>query len=147
MEYSYQFTHAIVRKPAKSINNGLRAVDIGKPNYDQMMLDHSDYVDALISAGAQIVELSPLEKYPDAQFVEDTALCLPEGVILMRPGAPSRLGEVEEIALKLRDLFKKVYKIDEPGHVEGGDILVTGRKSLSGVPQELTKAGLASFQK
>ena len=56
MEYSYQFTHAIVRKPAKSINNGLRAVDIGKPNYDQMMLDHSDYVAGLVYDGAQIIE-------------------------------------------------------------------------------------------
>ena len=145
MEHSYQFTHAIVRKPAKSINNGLRAVDIGKPNYDQMMLDHSDYVDALISAGAQIIELSPLEKYPDAQFVEDTALCLPEGVILMRPGAPSRLGEVEEIAPKLRDLFKKVYKIDEPGHVEGGDILVTGKEILIGRSARTDKSGVSQL--
>ena len=145
MEYSNQFTHAIVRKPAESINNGLRAVDIGKPNYDQMMLDHSDYVDALISAGAQVVELSPLEKYPDAQFVEDTALCLPEGVILMRPGAPSRLGEVEEIAPKLRDLFKKVYKIDAHGHVEGGDILVTGKEILIGRSARTDKSGVSQL--
>ena len=116
-----------------------------RPNYDQMMLDHSDYVDALISAGAQIIELSPLEKYPDAQFVEDTALCLPEGVILMRPGAPSRIGEVEEIAPKLRDLFKKVYKIDEPGHVEGGDILVTGKEILIGRSARTDKSGVSQL--
>jgi dimethylargininase len=145
MEYSYQFTHAIVRKPAESITNGLRAVDIGKPNYDQMMLDHSDYVEALISAGAQLIELSPLDKYPDAQFVEDTALCLPEGVILMRPGAQSRLGEVEEIAPKLRDLFKKVYKIDEPGHVEGGDILVTAKEILVGRSARTDEKGVSQL--
>ena len=46
MEYSYQFTHAIVRQPAKSIIKGLRAVDIGSPDYDQMISDHKDYVDA-----------------------------------------------------------------------------------------------------
>ena len=132
MEYSYQFTHAIVRQPAKSIIKGLRAVDIGSPDYDQMISDHKDYVDALISAGVAVINLTALDKFPDGQFVEDTALCLPKAVILMRPGAPSRLGEVNEIAPKLRELFEDVYEIDNPGHIEGGDILVTGKEILVG---------------
>ena len=132
MEYSYQFTHAIVRQPAKSIVKGLRAVDIGSPDYDQMICDHNDYVEALVSAGVKVISLKPLDKFPDGQFVEDTALCLPEAVILMRPGAPSRLGEVCEIEPQLRDLFKAVYEIEKPGHIEGGDILVTGKEILVG---------------
>ena len=132
MEYSYQFTHAIVRQPAKSITKGLRAVDIGSPDYDQMLCDHKDYVDALKSAGVAVINLTALEKFPDGQFVEDTALCLPKAFILMRPGAPSRLGEVNEIAPKLRELFEDVYEIDNPGHIEGGDILVTGKEILVG---------------
>ena len=126
MEYSYQFTHAIVRQPAKTIVKGLRAVDIGSPDYDQMICDHNDYVEALVSAGVKVISLTALDKFPDGQFVEDTALCLPEAVILMRPGAPSRLEEVCEIKPQLRDLFKAVYEIEKPGHIEGGDILVTG---------------------
>ena len=132
MEYSYQFTHAVVRKPAKSITKGLRAVDIGSPDYDQMICDHNDYVEALNSAGVKVINLTRLDKFPDGQFVEDTALCLLEAVILMRPGAPSRLGEVNEIAPKLRELFEDVYEIDNPGHIEGGDILVTGKEILVG---------------
>ena len=132
MEYSYQFTHAIVRQPAKSIVKGLRAVDIGSPDYDQMICDHNDYVEALVSAGVKVISLTALDKFPDGQFVEDTALCLPEAVILMRPGAPSRLGEVSEIEPQIRDLFKAVYEIDKPGHIEGGDILVTGKEILVG---------------
>ena len=132
MEYSYQFTHAIVRQPAKSIVKGLRAVDIGSPDYDQMICDHNDYVEALVSAGVKVISLTALDKFPDGQFVEDTALCLPEAVILMRPGAPSRLGEVCEIEPQLRDLFKAVYAIEKPGHIEGGDILVTGKEILVG---------------
>ena len=132
MEYSYQFTHAIVRQPAKSIIKGLRTVDIGSPDYDQMICDHNDYVEALASAGVAVVNLTALDKFPDGQFVEDTALCLPKAVILMRPGAPSRLGEVNEIAPKLRELFEDVYEINKPGHIEGGDILVTGKEILVG---------------
>ena len=111
MEYSYKFTHAIVRQPAKSIIKGLRAVDIGSPDYDQMICDHNDYVEALNSAGVEVISLTGLDKFPDGQFVEDTALCLPEAVILMRPGAPSRLGEVCEIEPQLRDLFKEFMKL------------------------------------
>ena len=132
MEYSYQFTHAIVRQPAKSIIKGLRAVDIGSPDYDQMLCDHKDYVKALTSAGVAVINLTALDKFPDGQFVEDTALCLPKAVILMRPGAPSRLGEVNEIAPKLRELFEDVYEIDDQGSIEGGDILVTGKEILVG---------------
>ena len=127
MEYSYTFTHAVVRQPAKSIINGLRAVDRGSPDYDQMICDHDDYVEALTCAGVEVICLTALDKFPDGQFVEDTALCLPKAAILMRPGAPSRLGEVNEIAPKLRELFEDVYEIDNHGHIEGGDILVTGK--------------------
>ena len=132
MEYSYQFTHAVVRKPAKSIIKGLRAVDIGSPDYDQMICDHDDYIEALMSAGVKVINLTALNEFPDGQFVEDTALCLPKAAILMRPGAPSRLGEVNEIAPKLRELFEDVYEIDDQGHIEGGDILVTGKEILVG---------------
>ena len=132
MEYSYTFTHAVVRQPAKSIIKGLRAVDIGSPDYDQMICDHDDYVEALMSAGVEVINLTALNEFPDGQFVEDTALCLPKAAILMRPGAPSRLGEVNEIAPKLRELFEDVYEIDDQGYIEGGDILVTGKEILVG---------------
>ena len=132
MEDSYMFTHAVVRQPAKSVIKGLRAVDIGSPDYDQMICDHDDYVEALMSAGVKVINLTALNEFPDGQFVEDTALCLPKAAILMRPGAPSRLGEVNEIAPKLRELFEDVYEIDDQGHIEGGDILVTGKEILVG---------------
>ena len=74
-----------------------------------MISDHKDYVDALTSAGVAVINLTALDKFPDGQFVEDTALCLPKAAILMRPGEPSRLGEVNEIAPKLRELFQDVY--------------------------------------
>ena len=145
MEYSYKFTHAIVRQPAKSMIKGLRAVDIGSPDYDQMICDHNDYVEALNSAGVKVISLPKLDKFPDGQFVEDTALCLPKAAILMRPGAPSRLGEVCEIEPQLRDLFKAVYEIEKPGHIEGGDILVTGKEILVGRSARTNENGVSQL--
>ncbi|MEP4037900.1 hypothetical protein [Pseudophaeobacter sp.] len=49
-----------------------------------------------------MIELDPLDAFPNAVFVEDTALSLPRGAVLMRPGAPSRMGEVANLAKQLR---------------------------------------------
>ncbi|MCK8463791.1 arginine deiminase family protein [Aliiroseovarius sp. S1339] len=142
---SFEFTRAITRRPAASIADGLRAEDIGAPDLDQMLADHAHYVATLKKTGAEVIELPPLEAYPDAQFVEDTALCLPQGAILMRPGAPSRMGEVAEMEPTLRDVYDDVRKINGPGHIEGGDILVTGREVLVGRSDRTDAAGVAEL--
>ncbi|MCU9840414.1 arginine deiminase family protein [Ruegeria sp. WL0004] len=129
---TYQFTRAITRRPAASVVNGLRAEDIGTPDLEQMLKDHAHYVATLKSTGAEVIELPPLDDFADALFVEDTALCLPQGAVLMRPGAPSRMGEVAEMAPTLRSAVAEIREISGPGHIEGGDILVTGREILVG---------------
>lgn len=141
-----RFTRAITRRPAPGIANGLRAVDRGMPDLDRMLAAHRAYVDALRQAGAEVIELDPLADFPDAQFVEDTALCLPEGIILMRPGAPSRLGEVAHMEPVLARLCPGLRRIDAPGHIEGGDILFTGREVLVGLSARTDRAGLAQLQ-
>ncbi|WP_069300590.1 dimethylarginine dimethylaminohydrolase family protein [Neptunicoccus sediminis] len=129
---TFEFTRAITRKPAASIIDGLRAEDIGTPDLDRMLAAHAHYVETLKKTGAEVIELPPLEEFPDAVFVEDTALCLPQGAVLMRPGAPSRLGEVAEMSPTLHRVYDDVRRIEGPGHIEGGDILVTGREVLVG---------------
>lgn len=144
-EYSYEFTRAITRLPAHSIVDGLRAVDTGNPDHAQMQKDHAHYVASLKEAGASVTELPALEAYPDSVFVEDVALCLPEAAILMRPGAPSRLGEVDAMAPVLRDLVDQVFEIRGPGCIEGGDILTTSREILVGRSARTDKAGIAEL--
>ena len=144
-EPSYEFSQAITRLPAPSIVKGLRAEDLGNPDHDQMLKDHAHYVMTLKEAGASVTELAALDAYPDSVFVEDVALCLPEGAILMRPGAPSRLGEVSEMAPVLRDVYDRVLEIEGPGFIEGGDILVTAREILVGLSSRTDKAGVAEL--
>ena len=109
----YQFDRAVVRRPAPSVIDGLRAVDTGTPDYELMCLHHDEYIDALRLAGAEVVELEPLDSFPDACFVEDAAICLPEGAVLMRPGAPSRAGEVNEMAPTLREFYGTVLSVED----------------------------------
>ena len=144
-DQSYRFSHAITRKPAASIIAGLRAVDLGAPDLDLMLAHHADYVAALKSTGATVIELNPLAAYHDAVFVEDTALCLPKGAVIMRPGAPSRLGEAAEMAPHLAVLYGEVATIQGPGFIEGGDILATETEVLVGRSARTNAAGVAEL--
>lgn len=145
-EQSFRFTHAVVRAPAASIIDGLRAEDRGSPDLAVFRAHHRDYVTALRSTGAEIIELPALEAFPDSVFVEDAALCLPEGAIEMRPGAPSRLGEAPEMADALAGIYGKVHRLAAPGFIEGGDILVTGREILVGRSARTDPAGVAALR-
>lgn len=143
---SYTFSHAITRKPSASIVAGLRAVDTGTPDLGLMLRHHADYVAALRATGAVVVELDALEAFPDSVFVEDTALCLPEGAVVMRPGAPSRLGEAAEMAPHLRALYGQVVQISgADSFIEGGDILTTETEVLVGRSARTNAAGIAEL--
>jgi len=144
-ERSFRFTHAIVRPPANSATGGIRAIDTGAPDIGLMHRHHADYVAALRAEGAEVTVLPALPAYPDAQFVEDTALCLPEGAVVMRPGAATRLGEAAEMAPSLRALYDQVLTIDGPGTIEGGDILVTETEILVGRSARTNETGIAEL--
>ena len=146
MNSSYEFRRAITRKPGRSIVDGLRAEDIGTPDLTRMLEAHAAYVATLRSTGAEVVELPALEAYPDAVFVEDTMLCLPEQAIAMRPGAPSRMGKVAEMRPAIAGFYRdRIAEITAPGTIEGGDILVTGREILVGLSARTNREGVAQL--
>ena len=138
----FEFRHAITRKPAASIVDGLRAVDTGRPDLARMLAAHETYIKTLRETGADVVELPALEPFPDSVFVEDAALCLPQGAILMRPGATTRAGEVAEMAPALRAHYRDVREITGPGYIEGGDILTTATEILVGLSDRTDQAGV-----
>jgi dimethylargininase len=146
MSFSYRFSHAISRKPSPEVVAGLRAVDTGNPDFSLLQQHHNDYVAALRATGAEVLVLDALPAYPDSVFVEDTALCLPEGAVVMRPGAPSRLGEAIEMAPHLSKFYRQIAQIEGPdSYIEGGDILVTEREILVGRSARTNAAGIAEL--
>jgi len=145
---SFRFTHAISRRPATSIIQGLRAVDTGAPDLAMMQAHHAAYVAALRGTGATVILLDALDAFPDSVFVEDTALCLLQGAVIMRPGAPSRLGEAAEMEPHLANLYGTIARITGTDEfIEGGDILVTGREILVGRSARTNAAGIAALDK
>lgn len=141
---SYRFSHAITRAIAESAVGGLRAVDTGAPDLGLFHRHHADYVAVLRSTGANVTELPALEAFPDSCFVEDSALCLQEGAIAMRPGAPSRLGEAAAMLPVLQSVYPEV-RVIETGFIEGGDILVTEKEILVGRSARTDAEGVAEM--
>ncbi len=144
MHPSTHFTHAICRTPPASAVRGLRAVDTGAPDIALLRADHSAYVEALRATGARVEVLDPAEEFPDSLFVEDTALCLPEGALILTPGAPTRRGEAALMAPVLERFYGEVTPLPR-GHVEGGDVLVTGREVLVGLSARTDRAGVLAL--
>ena len=146
-EISYRFTRAVVRTPCNNIVNALRATDRGAPDAALFRAEHAAYVSTLQSLGLEVTVLPALEEFPDSVFIEDTALCLPEGAIILRPGTASRLGEARQTAMALEHMGLEFREIDSAGTVDGGDILVTGAIVLVGLSARTNPAGFESLRK
>ncbi|MBP6704536.1 MAG: dimethylarginine dimethylaminohydrolase [Vicinamibacteria bacterium] len=140
----FHFDRALVRNPAPSVVHGLRAIDRGSPTLEGIRLELETYVAALSAAGVAVETLPALEAFPDSVFLEDPALVFPEGAIVLRPGAPSRLGEAIAIGPELRRRFDHVLELTD-GFAEGGDILNTRDAVLIGLSARTTEAGAAGL--
>ena len=122
------FERVLVRPPTAD----LRRCVSGNPLRDTLDVEraleqHRAYVAALEEHGIEVLKLPPLEGFPDAVFVQDTAIIAARSgkALLARFGEPSRRGEEESVGTFLAQLGFQVERVEEPGTLEGGDVLVT----------------------
>jgi dimethylargininase len=140
------FNRAIVRRPSRSCIHGLRARDTGAPNYEVFRVQHEQYTAALRNQGLEITKLPSLEAFPDSVFVEDIALCLRQGVVMLRPGAPSRAGEVAASLDELADACEGPVHLLQEGHVDGGDIMLTDQEVIIGLSGRTNELGVRALE-
>ncbi len=141
----FDFNSAIVRRPGGSVVNGLRAHGGPGPSLEGVAAEHAAYVAALEGCGVAVTVLEPLEEFPDSVFVEDPALVFGEAAVLLRPGAPSRLGEADALAPQLAVRFPRLLRL-AAGHADGGDILVTPNGVFIGLSARTDQAGASELQ-
>ena len=135
------FSKAIVRKPGKSIVDGLTSANLGVPDYNKAIKQHQSYINALTECGLEIIILEADEYYPDSTFVEDTALLTPRCAIIMNPGAPSRKGEIVVIKNVVSHFYANIEQINAPGTVEAGDIMMVGNHFYIGISERTNAEG------
>ena len=137
----FDFNHAIVREPGESVVRGIRADPHAVPSVQGIRQEHSAYVAALQAAGLSVEILPPLDLHPDAVFVEEPALVLPEGAVLLRSGAAARRGESAEMRSALSRHFQQVLELHDDEFVDGGDVLVTPSAIFIGMSRRTNRAG------
>ena len=134
------FTKAIVRKPAETFANGITTANLGKPDYNLTLKQHEAYCEALIKCGLELIMLDADPNFPDSCFVEDTAVVTTNFGIIARPGDQRRLGEEVEVKKVLKPLLKLHY-IEEPGKLDGGDIMQADEKFYIGLSNRTNLSG------
>lgn len=135
------FKHAIVRKPAKKFQEGLTSSNLGKPDYNKAVIQHSDYIRALKRCGLNIIQLDADEGFPDSTFVEDTAVVNKKVAIITNLGALSRKGEELEVQEVLEGYYDNIEFIKNPGTLEGGDVLKVDNQYYIGLSKRTNKEG------
>ncbi|MBQ6411052.1 MAG: N(G),N(G)-dimethylarginine dimethylaminohydrolase [Atopobiaceae bacterium] len=142
------FTHAICRRPSRSVIDGIADfANEGKPIYERALEQHDAYVEALRTAGLEVTVLPALEEFPDSVFVEDTCVITPSGVVVDRPGAPSRLHEPDHMVPCLREFFsdEQIKFIEAPGTLEGGDVMMVDDHYYVGRSARTNDEGFRQF--
>ena len=101
---------------------------------------HRAYGDALAGLGLDVVRLPADRVFPDCCFIEDVAVVVDEVAVLASPGAPSRRGELPAVEAALaRD--RPLARIALPARLDGGDVMVVGRRVFVGRSRRTDAAG------
>lgn len=106
---------------------------------------HREYVSTLRESGVDVVELPPLEDFPDSVFVQDPALLGSQRSVMGRFGEETRRGEEKAFFDELRNHRSEIGEIrfvKEPGTLEGGDVLVTDRGLFVGESRRTNSNGI-----
>jgi len=137
---------AVTRTPGENFSDGITTSGLGKPERETALRQHAAYIEALRSAGLEVVVLPPDPGFPDGSFVEDTAVVLPEIAVITNPGAPSRTGETASIRPVLAQ-FRRLEAIEPPGTLEGGDVLRTEKRLFVGLSGRTNAEGIRQLER
>lgn len=114
-------------------------------DYARAVAQHADYEAALIRRGCEILRVPAAHDLPDAVFVEDVAVVLDEVAVMTRPGAPSRRDEGRDVETVL-SRFRNIVRIQEPGTLDGGDVLRVGKRLFVGLSARTNDEGIAQLR-
>ena len=141
----------LVRKPAPPAGGGdaARFNYPNPPDHDAAVREHEAFVRKLQELGVDVVEApAPAAGELDAIFVYDPSFTTDGGMLLVRPGKSARAAEVElarEAASSLD--IPVIGEVQEPGTVEGGDMLWLDANTLAiGEGYRTNAAGIDQVQ-
>lgn len=138
---------ALVRPVPDTLADGIvthlerQPVDI-----DAARRQHEAYVAALAASGWGVVEVSPAPDCPDSVFVEDTLVVFGDIAVVTRPGAPGRRDELAGVREAAVRAGLTLRAIEEPGTLDGGDVLQVGDTVYVGRGGRTNGEGIAQLR-
>ena len=117
----------LVRPPSSRLAEGI-VTHISRTAVDLELArtQHTAYAAALAAGGWAVQQAPAADDCPDSVFIEDTVVVCDDLAVLTRPGAPARRAEVAGAEHAVQALGLRTARIDEPGTLDGGDVLQTG---------------------
>lgn len=118
---------ALVRRPGPRLAAGI-VTHITRTPVDTALAARQwdGYVAALTAHGWRPVEVPAADECPDAVFVEDALIVCGGTAVVARSGAPERRPEASAAAETVAALVDGIARIEEPGTLDGGDVLQVG---------------------
>jgi dimethylargininase len=135
-------TRAISRSIADCELTHIQRIPI---DIDVARVQHRQYEQALEELDCRVIQLPEEPDLPDSVFVEDAAIVLEECAIITRPGAASRRLETESITHALAS-YRKLFTIQPPGTVDGGDVLTVGKDIWVGCTARSNQTAIDQMQ-
>jgi dimethylargininase len=134
---------ALVRRPSPRLAEGLLThLDRTPVDPGLAMSQWEEYVAAIAGEGWEITDVPAAEDCPDSAFVEDTVVVYDDLAVVSRPGAVERRPETEGTERTLAGLGYRIARIEEPGTLDGGDVLKHDGTVWVGLGGRTNRAGL-----
>jgi dimethylargininase len=123
----------LVRPPSSRLAEGI-VTHISRTPVDVALAraQHEAYAGALAASGWTVTQVPAADDCPDSVFVEDAVVVCDDLAVLTRPGAPARRAEVAGAGQAVRSLGLRTACIEEPGTLDGGDVLQAGQMVYAG---------------
>ncbi|WP_127475693.1 dimethylargininase [Microbacterium sulfonylureivorans] len=137
----------LVRRPSPRLADG-ELTHLDRVTVDPVLAraQWDAYVDVFRERGWQIIEVDPADDQPDGVFVEDAVVVFDDLAVLCRAGAESRRGEAPSVAAAVAASGLETVAIEEPGTLDGGDVLKVGRTVYVGASSRTNAVGIAQLR-
>ncbi len=145
-----KFKKAIVIPPGNHYVSAIsRQPNRSTIEVEKALKQHSNLVRALKNCGLDVIKLES-DTNPDSCFIEDPLVVINDIAIVCRPKPLSRMTEVNqiegELSTYLKTYFSEIHRIEPPGFIEGGNIIVTESELVIGRGKRTNQEGINQFK-
>lgn len=136
---------ALLREVASTFDRAIVSDPGRRPDVALARKQHDGYARVLADAGFDVERIPADDDHPDSVFIEDTAVIVGSIAVVTRPGAAERRGEVGPVAEALQKKLP-LARIEAPGTLDGGDVMIVGGRVYVGRSQRTNVAGIAQLE-